>query len=104
MKKQQYTLTALIYPPLQPVTVESSTDTDIHRRTHAAGIPEFHLEEYRITALKIRFLSDPDPFDHNLPALKAQNAALRHIRAEISAKYKACGDIKFKLEPTPAPC
>lgn len=104
MKKQPYTITTLIYPPRDAAPVESSTDTDQHRSTHAAGIPQFHLEEYRLTALKINFLSDPDPIDPALPSIAAQNAALRHLKAEIAAKYHATGQVKYKLEPTVTPC
>lgn len=96
--KQQYTISALIYPPSQPVTAESSTGIETHRSTHAAGIPEFHLEEYRLTCLKISFKSAPDPMFEEYPHPTAKNAALRQLKAEIRAKYKSFGEVKFNLE------
>lgn len=95
--KHRYTITALV-PIGPPHPIESATDLHTHRRTHAAGIPEFNLLETALQFITLTFLAPPDPFTPNYPEKNAQDAAIAHITAEIRARYPAHGKLKFKLE------
>ena len=92
----RYHITALI-PAADFIHVDSGTSLETHRRTHAAGIPEFSLSEATLHALKISFISPPDPVDPSLPLAGPQNAALRQITAEIRQRYGHCNNVKFKI-------
>lgn len=97
MKKQPYTITALITPNPAPQPIESRTDLQRHARTHGAGITEFHLTENHLIALSIEIIATPDPIDPNLPHTTAQNAAIEHLRAEAHARYPGQKINKYKL-------
>lgn len=92
----RYHITALI-PAADFSPVDSGTSIETHRSTHAAGIPEFSLTEATLHALKISFLSPPDPVDPSLPLSRTQSAALRQITAEIRQRYGHCNNVKFKI-------
>ena len=103
MKKQPYTITALITPNPTPRPIESRTDIRRHALTHSAGITEIHLTENHLVALSIHITATPDPIDPNLPDPKAQNAAIEHLRAEAHARYPRQKINKYKLYATAAP-
>lgn len=103
MKKQPYTITALIAPNPTPQPVDSRTDTRRHTLTHSAGIPQFHLTENHLIALSIHITATPDPIDPNLPETRAQDAAIAHLRAEAHARYPKRKITKYKLYQTATP-
>lgn len=97
MKKQPYIITALISPGSTDTAIKSRTGIERHQRTHAAGIPAFHLTEKRLIAVSIHITANPDPIDPSIPETYAQNAALSHLKAEIAEHYPRHGAIKFKI-------
>ena len=100
MKKQPYTITALITPNPTPQRVDSCTGLERHALTHSAGIPQFHLTENHLIALSIHITATPDPIDPNLPETRAQNAAIAQLRAEAHARYPKQQIRKYKLYQT----
>jgi len=97
MKKQPYTITALITPNPTPRPIESRTDLQRHARTHSAGITEFSLTENHLIAISIHIIATPDPIDPNIPETTAQNAAIAHLRSEANARYPGQKIKKYKL-------
>lgn len=93
---QQYTITALLTPKTPPEPINSRTSTKQHIATHSAGIPEFNLVKKQLIAISLEFKAKPDPIDPALPNLTAQNAALKHLKAEIYEHYPGSNP-KFKL-------
>ena len=102
MKKQRYTITALV-PISASTPIESATDIETHRRTHAAGIPEFKMQESALKFVVLEFTAPPDPLAPIYPEKHAQDAATAFIAAEIKARYPGHGKLKFKLEPIATP-
>lgn len=84
---KEYIITALIGSPQPPQPLESRTDIQRHRATHSAGIMKFDIVQSEIIAMSIKFTAQPCPIEPSLPNTKAQNAALKQLRAEIHERY-----------------
>ena len=100
MKKERYTITALV-PLGQTTPLEFLSSIEVHRRVHAANIPEFEIRENTLKFVTIEFLAPPDPMTPLYPKQNAQDAASALICQEIRARYPGHGKLKLKIERQP---